>query len=154
MFEKIDRIAIAVKDLRKSAAFFSDLLGVDFEDVGENADLGMHAAYSPSGLELIESTKPGSMIERFIQTRGEGLWGVVIKVKDIEAAVEHFKSRGMRVAGDFEFGEMREVAFHPKDAHGVEIILCAYPDRHPATVASSDLLSGVLTKIATEGTDS
>ena len=34
MFEKIDRIAIAVKDLEKAAEFFSDLLGIDFDIVG------------------------------------------------------------------------------------------------------------------------
>lgn len=151
MIEKIDRIALAVKDIEKSAAFFTDLLGVKWDggegsdEVKENtADLGMRATYSPSGLELIESTKPGSIIDKFIQKRGEGLWGLVLKVKDMEAAMKHFKARGMVVVGDYMIGEMREVAYHPKHSHGVEIILCEYPDRHPASVAGSNALRGLV----------
>jgi hypothetical protein len=30
---------------------------------------------------------------------------------------------------------MHEVIFHPQDAHGVMVVLAAYPDIHPATVA-------------------
>jgi len=40
------------------------------------------------------------------------------------------------VVGDIKAGTMREVAFHPKDAYGVEIVLAEYPDIHPATVAT------------------
>jgi len=33
MFESIDRIAIAVKDLDKAVGFFSDLLDIDFSSL-------------------------------------------------------------------------------------------------------------------------
>jgi predicted enzyme related to lactoylglutathione lyase len=136
MFEKIERVAIAVKDLDKAKAFFSDLLDIDFDVVGEMEQLGMRGGYSAFGLELIESCTPGSMIERFIDQRGEGLWAVVIKVKNMDAAVEKCLAKGMKIAGDITYGAMREVAFHPKDSHGVEIVLAEYREKHPATVAA------------------
>ncbi len=136
MFEKIERVAIAVKDLDKAKDFFSDLLDIDFDIVGEMEHLGMRGGYSAFGLELIESSSPGSLIERFIDQRGEGLWAVVIKVKNMDAAVAKCLEKGLKVAGDVRCGAMREVAFHPKDSFGVEIVLAEYPEKHPATVAA------------------
>jgi len=136
MFEKIDRIAIAVKDLEKAAAFFSDLLDIDFDIVGTHSELGMRGGYSASGLELIEPTHPESIVGKFLQQRGEGLWAVVLKVKNMDEMIKKFEAKGLKVAGDITAGTMREVAFHPKGSHGVEIVLAEYPEKHPATVAA------------------
>ena len=136
MFEKIDRIAIAVKDLEKATAFFSDLLDIEFDIVGSSQELGMRGGYSACGLELIEPTHPQSIIGRFLEQRGEGLWAVVLKVKNMDEAIKKFKEKGLKVAGDVTAGAMREVAFHPKGSYGVEIVLAEYPEKHPATVAA------------------
>jgi methylmalonyl-CoA/ethylmalonyl-CoA epimerase len=136
MFEKIDRVAIAVKDLEKAVEFFSDLLDIEFDIVGSSQELGMRGAYSASGLELIEPTHPESIIGRFLEERGEGLWAVVLKVKNMDEAIKKFKEKGLKVAGDVTAGAMREVAFHPKGSHGVEIVLAEYPEKHGATVAA------------------
>lgn len=136
MFEKIDRIAIAVKDLEKAAAFFSDLLDIEFDIVGSSPELGMRGGYSACGLELIEPTHPQSIIGRFLEQRGEGLWAVVLKVKNMDEMIKRFEEKGLKVAGDVTAGAMREVAFHPKGSYGVEIVLAEYPEKHPATVAA------------------
>ena len=136
MIEKIDRIAIAVHDIEKATEFFTDLLGVDFDYVGGSEELGMKGSYSASGLELITGTSPETPIGKFLKHNGEGLWGIVFKVKNMDEAVEKFKAKGLRVAGDIKVGTMREVAFHPKDSHGVEIILAEYPEKHGATIAA------------------
>ncbi len=136
MFEKIDRIAIAVKDLEKAIKFFSDLLDVDFDIVGSSKELGMRGVYSACGLELIEPTHPDSIIGRFLKQRGEGLWALVLKVRNMDEMIKKFEEKGLKVAGDVTVGAMREVAFHPKNSHGVQIVLAEYPDRHPATIAA------------------
>lgn len=136
MFEKIDRVAIAVKDLEKAKEFFSDLLDIDFDVVGQSDALGMRGAYSASGLELIESSRPDSIIGRFLEQRGEGMWALVLKVRNMDAMIRKFQERGLKVAGDVKIGAMREVAFHPKGSYGVEIVLAEYPEKHPATVAA------------------
>jgi methylmalonyl-CoA/ethylmalonyl-CoA epimerase len=136
MIEKIDRIAIAVNDLEQATKFFSELLGVDFDVVGQNEQLGMRGSYSACGLELLAATNANTPVGKFLKQRGEGLWGIVFKVRDMEEAVKRFKEKGLQVAGDVTFGTMREVAFHPKDSFGVEIILAQYPEKHPATIAA------------------
>jgi catechol 2,3-dioxygenase-like lactoylglutathione lyase family enzyme len=136
MFEKIDRIAIAVKDLEKATDFFSDLLGIDFDIVGSSPKLGMRGGYSACGLELIEPTHPDSIIGRFLEQRGEGLWALVLKVKNMDEMIKRFEAKGLQVAGDVTVGAMREVAFHPKGSYGVELVLAEYPEKHGATVAA------------------
>jgi methylmalonyl-CoA epimerase len=135
MIQRIDRIAIAVKDLDRARDFFSDLFAVDFDEPRTHDALGMRGCYSACGLELIEPTREESLIGRFIQKRGEGLWALVLKVKDMEEAVRAFTAKGLRVAGEVRVGQMREVAFHPKESFGVEIVLAEYPEKHAATVA-------------------
>jgi len=73
MFEGIDRIAIAVKDLDKAVKFYSELLDIDFDVFPEHEGLGMRGAYGASGLEFIEATSPDTTIGKFIKERGEGL---------------------------------------------------------------------------------
>jgi methylmalonyl-CoA epimerase len=136
MFEKIDRVAIAVKDLEKAAEFFSDLLGIEFDIVGSSRELGMRGGYSACGLELIEPTHPESLIAKFLNQRGEGLWALVLKVRNMDEAIKKFKEKGLKVAGDVTIGAMREVAFHPKGSYGVELVLAEYPEKHGATVAA------------------
>ena len=145
MFERIDRVAIAVRNLEEAERFFSDLLNIEFDPPGQTEELGMRGAYSKCGLELITSTHPDSVIGRFLKQRGEGVWALVLKVKNMDEAVKKFEQKGLRVAGDIQFKGMREVAFHPKDSYGVEIVLAEYPEMHPATVA------GILGVVAPAG---
>ncbi|MBS7269256.1 MAG: hypothetical protein KIH10_10510 [Candidatus Freyarchaeota archaeon] len=37
--------------------------------------------------------------------------------------------------GTLDLGALKEVMFHPKDTHGVMIILAEYREVHPATAA-------------------
>ena len=135
MVEKIDRVVIAVKDIEKGMKFFSDLLDIEFDVIDDDEEIGMRGTYSPSGLELLQPTNPDTIIGRFLEKRGEGLWAIVLKVKNMDEAVERFKQKGLKVAGDIKVGDMREVAFHPKGSFGVELILVEYPEMHPATIA-------------------
>jgi methylmalonyl-CoA/ethylmalonyl-CoA epimerase len=138
MFESIDRIAIAVKDLDKAVDFFSDLLNIDFFVFPTKEGMGMRGAYSACGLELIEPTGPDTMLSKFIENRGEGLWALILKVKNMDEAIKKFEEKGLRQTGDVTLGSMREVGFHPKGSYGVQIILAEYPAEHPATWAALD----------------
>ncbi|MBT7697599.1 MAG: hypothetical protein HN737_09345, partial [Desulfobacterales bacterium] len=142
MIEKIDRVVIAVKDVEKSISFFSDLLGITFDEIGGGDEFGFKGSYSGLGLELLAPTSEDTFMGKFLKNRGEGLWAVVLKVSNLDEAVEKFKSKGLKPAGEVKEGKMREVAFHPKDSHGMQIILAEYPEMHPGTVAAKhpDLL--------------
>ena len=136
MFEAIDRIVVAVKDLDKAKEFFSDLLEIDFDEPLIDEEFDMRAVYSLLGLELVDSTAPGSVIDKYVQAKGEGVFRVVIKVSNMDEAVKRFEDKGVRAVGELTIGGLREVAFHPKDLYGIQIVLAEYKARHPATIAA------------------
>jgi|APSaa5957512622_1039677.scaffolds.fasta_scaffold62970_1 methylmalonyl-CoA/ethylmalonyl-CoA epimerase len=142
MIENIDRVVIAVKDLEKSIDFFSDLLDIEFDEIGGGDEVGMKGTNSSFGLELLAPTSEDTVVGKFIKNRGEGLFALVIKVSNLDEAVEKFKKKGLEPAGVINIGKMREVVFHSKDSHGTQIILAEYPEMHPGTVAAKhpDLL--------------
>ncbi len=133
--ERIDRVVIAVKNLDESIKFFSDLLGIKFDPAGSSDELLVRAAYSPSGIELMEASHSESPVGKFVEKRGEGLYAVVFKVSNIEEATAELERKGIRKVGRLDLGALKEVIFHPKDTHGVMVILAEYEDVHPATAA-------------------
>jgi len=135
MFESIDRIVVAVKNLDKTRDLLADLLDIDFDEPIADEEYNMRAVYSYFGLELVESTAPGSVIDQYVKSRGEGVFRVVIKVSNMDEAIKKFEEKGVRAVGEMTFGGVREVVFHPKDAHGIQIVLAEYKAKHPATVA-------------------
>lgn len=134
--EKIDRVAIAVRDLGKAMEFFSDVSGVKFDEIRVNERLKYRATYNGIGLELIEPTDESSPVSKFICRRGEGVYLFVFKVSDIEEAKRFMEQKGVRLVGEIRRGELKEAIFHPKDAYGVQIVLCEYNAPHPATCAA------------------
>lgn len=136
VFEKIERVAIAVRDFDKAEKFFSELLGIHFDEPGMNDEAGLRAAYSAFGLELIEATEPDTLIDQFIRKRGEGVFCVVIKVKNLSEAVKSFEEKGLRRVGEINKGGLKEILFHPKDSYGVQLVLAEYEAKHPASVAA------------------
>jgi catechol 2,3-dioxygenase-like lactoylglutathione lyase family enzyme len=139
MFESLERVVIAVKDLEKSIKFFKNLLDVDFDIVGSNDELKIRGAYSASGLELIEPFGKDSLLAKHLEAKGEGLMAIVLKVKDMNTAVDRLVKKGIRKTMDVQVGKMREVGFHPGDTHGFQIVLAEYPAKHPATIAAWSL---------------
>ncbi|WP_029057874.1 VOC family protein [Stappia stellulata] len=135
--ERLDRVALGVRDIGEAAGFFEGLLGIRFDAPLSDDKLGMDARYSREGLELVAG-HPGSVVEKFTRTRGEGVFCVVFKVSDMDAAVSHFRDHGLEPVNDVTFGALREVAFHPAKAHGLQIVLAAYPEPHPATAAAQE----------------
>lgn len=134
--ERLDRVALGVRDIDTAASFFEGLLGIRFDPLLSDETVGMDARYSPQGLELV-SGHPGTVIDKFTQARGEGVFCVVFKVTDMEEAIRHFRTNGLEPVNDVTFGALREVAFHPSKAHGLQIVLAEYPEPHPATTAVS-----------------
>jgi len=141
--ERIDRIAIAVGDIDQAIDFFSDLLGISFDRPARSQEpMGSKELNSAFGLELISPLGHGpDFIQRFLDKRGEGVFAIVLKVDNIDEAVQHFTSRGLRIVGKSipPPGVLRGqtmVSFHPRDAFGVQIILVQYDEIHPATCAS------------------
>jgi len=125
----LDHVGIAVSDLQASLAFFKDVLGLHVESTEDIASQRVRATFLNTGtstLEMLETTAPDSAIARFVEKRGPGLHHIALRVEDIDAALAHLKSRGIRVIDEKPRpgAEGALVAFiHPSAAHGVLVEL-------------------------------
>jgi len=125
----LDHIGIAVGDLQASLAFFRDALGLHVEASEEVMAQKVRATFvatGPSSLEFLEATAPDSPIAKYLEKRGAGMHHVALRVDDIEAALAHLKSRGVRLIDDQPRpgAERALVAFiHPSAANGVLVEL-------------------------------
>ena len=136
--EKIDRVHVAVKDMDKAIKFFSEVLGTTFGEPLVDEAVGIKVVFSPIGVELVESISPDSAFAKFIEKRGEGLYSLTFKVPDIEAAIEEYTARGIRLAARTGSPKAREAQFHPKDSFGVSIVLTEYQAVHGAEIAGRE----------------
>ena len=88
---KIDHIAVAVKDIDSSTNIFT-LLGMDCQDVEhiDNEKVNV-AKINPEShdhtIELLEPSDDSSLIESFLNKRGQGLHHIALEVDNIYNAI-------------------------------------------------------------------
>ncbi len=105
----VNRVTIAVKDLAKGKALYSELLGATFHPANEAdaAAMGIEVAMSwDAGIELV-APLPGrdSYVRRIIESRGEGLIGVVFAVDNVEEARAAAERRGIRIWHSLDYSQ-------------------------------------------------
>ena len=121
----LDHVGIAVEDLPAALAFYRDALGLEIEAPEDVTSQRVRAHFIHTGaarLELLEATSPDSPIAKFLEKRGPGLHHVTLRVENIEAALAHLKTRGVRLIDESPRpgAEGTRVAFiHPAATHGV-----------------------------------
>ncbi len=127
MPERIDHVAIIVRDIEQALVFYRDTLGLVPSEIKEVPSEQVRIAFLPMGgpggseIELIEPTNPDSSLSRFLEKRGEGLHHICLEVKDIEAALREMQAKGAAVL-DKEpriAAEGRAIFLHPKGTNGV-----------------------------------
>lgn len=131
--ERLDRIYVYVRDLKKAVDFFGDLLETDFSEPFDFPEVDMRVAICPLGIALVEPLTPDGLIARTIEQRGEGVGVVAFKVPNLEEATAEMKSKGIRLAQRFSLGGAGEVegaVYHPRDTFGVMLDINEYHERH------------------------
>ncbi|MFC2169079.1 methylmalonyl-CoA epimerase [Acidobacteriota bacterium] len=128
MINKVDHIGIAVKDLEKSLTIWKDIFGLHahgIEDIKERGVRVVRLGESPS-IELVSGIGEGSVIEKFISERGEGIHHFCFEVSDIKKALIELKKKGIQLVHEIpqKGAEGSLVAFiHPKMLNGALIEL-------------------------------
>jgi len=122
---KIDHIGIAVKSIDNTLKFYKDALGllsIGTEIVEEQK---VKVAFLPLGdseIELIESTSPDGTIAKFIESKGEGIQHIALRVENIEEALKELKEKGFRLIDEKPrsgAGKAKIAFLHPKATYGV-----------------------------------
>jgi methylmalonyl-CoA/ethylmalonyl-CoA epimerase len=130
MLGKIEHLGIAVKDIEKSNDLFTKILGTAPYKSEAVESEGVVTSFFKAGenkIELLQSTRPDSAIEKFIEKKGEGIHHIAFDVEDIYAEIERLKQEGFQMIHEFpkKGADNKLIAFlHPKGTGGVLIELC------------------------------
>jgi methylmalonyl-CoA/ethylmalonyl-CoA epimerase len=128
-----------VRDPAAGAGLFRDVLGAEFLYGADDVEQGFrYVQYRlPGGgkLELVTPLGDG-FLARFLETHGEGLHHVTLKVDDLTAQLGRLEAAGIHpVLVDMSDPDWREAFLHPRDAHGVLVQLAETPHDDDATAA-------------------
>lgn len=126
----IDHIGIAVKDLEAAIETYEKLLQTPCYKREVVESQNVETAFLQTGeskVELLGATDPESVINKFIEKKGEGMHHVAFEVDDIQAEIKRLKSEGFTLLSDSPKpgADQKEIVFlHPKSSNGVLVELC------------------------------
>jgi methylmalonyl-CoA/ethylmalonyl-CoA epimerase len=126
---KIDHIGIAVKHLSVSIPLFEKLLNTPCYKTEAVEAEQVNTAFFKQGeskIELVEAYSPGSLINDFIEKRGEGMHHIAFETDDIEQEIARLVNEGFRVVHEKARpgADNKMVCFlHPKSTNGVLVEL-------------------------------
>jgi len=129
----IEHIGIAVKDLDTNAPFWKHVLKISHKGTETVAQEGVTTDIYDTGsgkVELLKSTVSGSVIEKFLENRGEGIHHVCFEVENIKAAIKELKENDIHVLTDsYSMGAegLKVVFIHPRSTGGVLVELAEKP---------------------------
>jgi len=127
--KKIEHIGIAVKKLSVSIPLFEKLLNTPCYKTEAVKSEQVNTAFFRKGeskIELVEAYAPGSVINKFIEKKGEGLHHIAFEVDNMEEEVSRLVKEGFIFINEKprEGADNKMVCFlHPKDTNGILIEL-------------------------------
>ena len=134
MFIGLDHVGVAVKNLDEAISVYRDVLGFKLEGVHVLTERKVRVAFLSAGgeasIELLEPLGNDSPVAKFLESRGEGIQHVAVKVENIETTLEELKGKGVVLVDDKPRAgaEGKKIAFvHPKSTKGVLLELCEEP---------------------------
>jgi len=129
MFEKVDHIGFAVRDIDSAIAFYSQTFGISEWERIPMPERHMEVAATRIGdvlLELIAPTSDEAAFVKYLNERGPGMHHIAYRVNDIVAALAEIKARGVQLIDETPRPGLHDtlVAFlHPKSCQGVLVEL-------------------------------
>ena len=130
MIKKVEHIGIAVKDVDFSIALFERLLGVKSYKTEKVLSEGVSTAFFGIGdqkIELLSSIKKSSAIEKFLESKNEGVHHIALLVDSLEFEINRLEGLGFQFISKTpkEGADNKKIVFlHPKSTNGVLVELC------------------------------
>jgi len=127
---QLEHIGIAVKSLSHSIPLFESLLNTNcYKKEKVESESVVTAFFSVGGqkIELLESTDPDGVIEKYIKKKGEGIHHIAFAVNDIEAEMKRLTEAGFVLLNDKPRpgADNKLVCFlHPGNTNSILIELC------------------------------
>ncbi|WP_345426920.1 VOC family protein [Pseudonocardia xishanensis] len=129
---RMEFVGVVVDDLEVGMQRFSEVFGTDFE-ILDMADLDIE---TEEGV-VVDARAPQSNMRVALDSSGifelvevagmeEGFRNIHFRVDDMDEAIAHLSSRGMRLVRHFVVGGMREAIFAAEDLYGIRVCLLEY----------------------------
>ena len=130
MIKKVEHIGIAVKDISSSTTLFEKLLGVKSYKTEKVLSEGVNTTFfrlSDQKIELLSSIHKGSAIEKFLESKNEGIHHIALLVDSLESEINRLEGLGFQFISKApkEGADNKRIVFlHPKSTNGVLVELC------------------------------
>jgi methylmalonyl-CoA epimerase len=132
---QVERFSIAVRSLDEAIPFFRDVLGAEVSERVQIEDyFFVVCTWGQTRIELLQPASEDSVIAKFLNAKGEGIYHVTLQVDDLEQALADVRERGLRItarsslSGIPGYRSWDEAFLHPKESHGV---LFSLAEIHP-----------------------
>jgi catechol 2,3-dioxygenase-like lactoylglutathione lyase family enzyme len=126
--EKLDRVVVYVEDLEKSKRQFSELLGIEFDEIPFGEVEPMRVEAGPGAPPATDEGGPAARLQRVAISRAglELIEGPLepgepprvacfhFKVADYEAAKAEMEQKGLPLLTDITLGTLREAIYQPE----------------------------------------
>lgn len=122
MIKKINHVGIAVKNLDRAVEFFQETYGAKLVGRKKFDDQKMESALisiAEAQFELLASLEPQSLIDKFIESRGEGVHHVSLEVDQFDQVIEEIKAKGLRVISEADTEDFKAAFIHPQSNLGM-----------------------------------
>jgi methylmalonyl-CoA/ethylmalonyl-CoA epimerase len=124
MLSKVHHVGVVVRSADEALKFYRDALGLPvtadrvIEDQGVR---GVLLRIGGSEIELLEPTREGTGVARFLETRGEGMHHICFESDDVDKELEDAREKGIELIDQKpRLGLAGMICFlHPKSNHGV-----------------------------------
>ncbi len=146
---KFNEIAVVVKDIKESVAYYTDAFGLHFEPVKEYKIAAMEKGklnnytqatafgrLGPIKIELIQIVDGESIHTEFLSVHGEGIHHLGFKVKDLEKEMANAGALGLKLISSFKVAGVMIFAYYEK-ANGIMIELVQENVREKIAAATS-----------------
>jgi methylmalonyl-CoA epimerase len=136
MIRRLDHIAVAVPDLQRAIARFSEDLGLPLagtEDVPTEQTSTAFLPVEGTRIELVFPMGGQGPIAKFLEKRGGGLHHLCFSTDDIEGDVAKLKAKGWQFLSDAPkpgAHGCRVIFAHPRSCEGVLVELSQPPVAH------------------------
>ena len=115
-------MGIAVRDLDGAVKFFQETYGAKLVWRKKFDDQKIESALISIGeaqFELLASLEPQSVIDKFIERRGEGIHHVSLEVDQFAQVIKEIKAKGLRVISEADTEDFKAAFIHPQSNFGV-----------------------------------